>query len=394
MASNKNGELVIMAVGDVFVNRSDPPSVFARVASVLRQGDVVVGNYEGLNCDRGSPIVGKIEAGSQHLRSAPDNIRALECAGFNAVSLANNHNMDYGEEGLLQGIALLDKLNIAHAGGGTNLEAAHRPAIVERNEVKVALLSYTSIFIPGFSAQENKAGLSTIRVNTSYQPPDNWYYQPGYPPLMTTTPDPLDLERMINDVRQAKQQADIVLVAFHWGVSWGFGKVVGYQKELGRAAIDAGADLILGAHPHSLQPMEIYKGKLICYCMGNFVMDGMSNAHFGADTIILKCLVKDKKIGKISFIPARISDQWQPYTLAADESTEVMKKMESVSEDFGTTFSMADGEVVVGGPKPGTPEGRRGLSIEPHRGLPVLVDALLPLPYIVKKLRAGFFKKA
>lgn len=392
MASDMNGELVIMAVGDVFVNRPDPPSVFARVASVLRQGDVVVGNYEGLNCDRGSPIVGKIEAGSLHLRSAPDNIRALESAGFNAVSLANNHNMDYGEEGLLQSIALLDKMHIAHAGGGHNLEEAHRPAIVERNGTRVALLSYTSVYIPGFSAQESTGGLATIRVTTSYQPPDNWYYQPGFPPLMTTTPDPLDLQRMSNDVRRAREQADIVLVAFHWGVSWGFGKVVGYQKELGRAAIDSGADLIMGAHPHSLQPMELYKGKLICYCMGNFVMDGMSNAHFGADTIILKCQVKNKKISRISFIPARISDQWQPYTLDAQESTQVMKKMESISADFGTMFSMSEGEVVIAGPRPGTPEGRRGLSIEPHRGLPVLVDALLLPPGIAKKLKAGFFK--
>ena len=391
MASKAGGELVIMAVGDVYVARPDPPTIFARVASVLRQGDIVVGNLEGLNCDRGTPIDGKIEVGSRHLRSAPDNMQALESAGFNAMVLANNHNMDFGPEGLLQTIELLDEMKIAHAGGGRNLAEAHRPTIIERHGTKVAVLSYTSVYIAGFSAEENRAGLATIKVNTSYQAPENSQYQPGFPPLISTIPDPMDEDRMVSDVRQAKQLADIVLVAFHWGVSWGYGKVVGYQKELGRAAIDAGADLILGAHPHALQGMEIYKGKLICYCLGNFVMDGFTSSHFASDTMILKCRVEGKQIRKYSFIPARISDEWQPYILDREHGAEVMTKMESMSADFGTVFAMEDGEVVVSGPRPGTPEARRGLSIEPHRGLPVLVDALLPLPYILKKLKAGVY---
>src|SRR5947208_3292131 len=116
-----NGDLMIMAVGDVHVDRADPPSVFAHVAPVLRQGDIVVGNLEGPLRDRGAPIIGKIEVGSRHLGSAPDNVRALESAGFNAVVLANNHNMDYGAEGLMQTIEVLESKNIAHAGAGRNL---------------------------------------------------------------------------------------------------------------------------------------------------------------------------------------------------------------------------------------------------------------------------------
>ena len=393
MASDKKDELLIMAVGDVFVNRADPPSVFANVAPVLRQGDIVVGTLEGVVCDTGRPIDGKIEVGSVHLRCAPDNLRALESAGFNAMILANNHNMDFGAEGLVQCLDLLDKKNIAHAGGGRNYEDAHKPAIVERNGVKVAILSYTSIYIAGYAAEKDKPGLATIKVHTSYQAPENLDYQPGYPPIMVTIPATVDQDRMIRDVQNAKKVADLVLVAFHWGVSWGFNRVVGYQKELGRAAIDAGADLILGSHPHALHAMEMYKDKLICYCMGNFVMDGMSNAHFGADTMILKCRVKDKKISKYSFVPVRISEKWQPYPLDGNDGKNVMKKMESMSVEFGTTFSMVDGEIIIGGPKPGTPQARRGLSIEPHRGLPVLYDALLPLPYIMAKIKAGEFEQ-
>lgn len=383
MTSKATGELLIMAVGDVLVNRPDPPSVFAHVASVLRQGDIVVGTLEGPVCDRGTPIVGKIEVGSRHLRSAPHNIQALESAGFNAMVLANNHGMDYGPQGLLQSIELLDKLNIAHAGGGRNLEEAHRPAIVERNGVRVAILSYTSLYLPyGEAAEENKPGLATVKIHTSYQAPDNVLYTPGFPPLITTTPDPVEMERMVADVRQAKQQADIVLVAFHWGISLNYNRMVGYQKELGRAAIDAGADLILGGHPHVLQGMEMYKGRLICYCLGNFVMDGLKLPHFGSDSMILKCHVRGKQIKKCSFIPLRISDEWQPFILDREKGMEIMKHVESMSTDFGTIFTMGDGEVLISGPKPGTPEARRGLSVEPHRGLPVLVDTLLHPPYI------------
>ncbi len=374
----KPGELVIMAVGDVYVNRPDPPSIFARVASVLREGDITLGTLEGAYSDQGEPILGKIEVGSGYLKSTPENARALPAAGFNAMVLANNHEMDYGSAGLLQTMEILDGMNIAHAGGGRNFEEAHKPAIVERNGTRVAILSYTSVYpLAGYAAGADKAGVATVKVHTSYQAPENILYQPGFPPLIITIPDPDEEEQMMADVRRAKDAADIVLVAFHWGVSWGFGRVVGYQRELGRAAIDAGADLILGAHPHQLLGMEMYKGKLICYALGNFVMDGYNPPHFGRDTIILKCYVRNKQIQKFSFIPAYISDEWQPYIVDREKGLELMKKLEAMSEEFGTTFTPEGDEVVIGGPKPGTPEA--------HRGLSVVADAILPLPYVKKK---------
>jgi hypothetical protein len=139
-----------------------------------------------------------------------------------------------------------------------------------------------------------------------------------------------------------------------------------------------------------MQGMELYKGKLLCYCMGNFVMDGMKRAHFGSDSLLLKCYVHSKEIKKYSFIPMYVSDQWQPTLHEPEKALAVMKKMESLSKDFGTLFTQENGEVVVSGLKAGTPLAQRGFSVEPHRGLPVLVDAPLPLPYIIKKL-PGFY---
>lgn len=377
----KKGDIVIMAVGDIFVNRPDPPSIFEKVAPVLRQGDVVVGNLEAAICDRGAPVLGKVEFGSQYLRATPEQAVALKSAGFNLMSLANNHIMDYGPRGLFQTMSILEKNGISHAGGGRNLEDAHRPALLERNGVKVAFLSYTSIYPPaGHAADEDNAGLAIIRIHTSYESPENILYQPGYAPVVWTIPNADHQARMESDIRAARKNADIVMVALHGGISWGYGRPAGYQKELSRAAVDAGADLVMCAHPHALMAMEMYQSRLICYCMGNFVMDGVKQKHFGSDTMILKCRVKGRRIQGYSFVPARISDAWQPYVADGAEALAIQKKLEALSQEYGTTFDMRDGEVHIGGPRPGTPAARRGLSIEPHRGLPVLADSTMPIP--------------
>jgi poly-gamma-glutamate synthesis protein (capsule biosynthesis protein) len=389
--AKQQGELTIMAVGDVIVNRPDPPTVFANVADTLRQGDVVVGNLEASLCDRGSPMIGKAELGASLLRYAPHNVAGLVSGGFNVMGLANNHMMDYGPEGLMQTLDTLDAAGLAHAGGGRNVNEAHAPAILERNGTRVALLSYSSVYPPsGYAAGDNRAGIATLKVHTSYQAPDNILYQPGYPALITTNPDASEMQRMLADIDDAKKRADIVMVAFHWGVSWGYGRVVGYQKELGRAAIDAGADLILGSHPHALQGMELYKGKLICYCLGNFVMDGKKSKHFGSDSMILKCYVRDRKLVRHTMIPVFVSSQWQPTLHGPGKRAEIMQRMAEMSKEFGTIVGEDGGEIVVSGPAPGTPPAQRGFAIEPHRGLPVLVDAPLQLPYIIKKL-PGFY---
>ena len=164
------------------------------------------------------------------------------------------------------------------------------------------------------------------------------------------------------------------------GVSLGYGRVIGYQKELGRAAIDAGADLVMGHHPHCLLGMEIYKGKLICYSLGNFVFDGIRAAHFGQETLIVKAYVRDKQIERLTFIAADVNDNFQPQVVDPQKRIEMM---ETVSEEFGTTFTREGDEVVISGPKPGNPP--------PERGMSILSDSMLPLPY--KKKRWQFVTK-
>lgn len=379
--ARERDELVIMAVGDVFVNRKKPRSIFAKVAPLLRQGDVVMANLEGAICGSGEPVPGKVEFGSQYIRSAPDQVEAYRSAGFNLMALSNNHIMDYGWEGLSQTMQILEANGIAHAGGGSNLAQAHRPAIVERNGTRVALLSYTAICPPvGHAAREDAPGIATIKVHTAFEAPDNILYQPGYAPIVWTIPDHEYQARMEADIRAARRRADVVLMALHGGISWGYGKPAGYLKELSRAAVDAGADLVMCAHPHAIMAMEMYRSKLICYCMGNFVMDGVMQAHFGSDSIVLKCRVKRGRIAGYSLIPVGISPEWQPRIHARKDALRVMAKLDELSREYGTTFAWENGEVVIGGPRPGTPPARRGLATETHRGLPVLADSSMPIP--------------
>ncbi|MBI2862922.1 MAG: CapA family protein, partial [Chloroflexi bacterium] len=212
-------EITLAIVGDVNFDREDPASLLAHCASHLREADIAFGNLEGVYSDRGTPITGKIEVGSAHLRCHPRNFQGFIDGGFDAVALANNHSMDFGGEALLQTVGMLDKAGIAHCGGGRNLAEAHAPCFLERKGTRFAFLSYTSVFIPGFSAGKDSPGCATVRVMTSYEPPANLVYQPGFPPIIHTYGDPVDVEMMVEDVRAAKAHADIVIVAWHWGIS-------------------------------------------------------------------------------------------------------------------------------------------------------------------------------
>ena len=156
---------------------------------------------------------------------------------------------------------------------GINLEEARRPALVERAGVRLGFLSYTSVFWPvGHAAGRDAPGVATIKATTAYQPGPRALEMPGAPPVIVTTPDPSELEAMEMDVKNLRNRVDIVVVSCHWGVS-GSNQVLDYQHAIGRAAISAGADIVIGHHPHVVQGIELWQGRPIFYSLGNFVFD-------------------------------------------------------------------------------------------------------------------------
>jgi len=336
----KNG-LSLVIVGDICVNREDPPSMFASVRRILRNASITFGNQEVPLTAKGTPIPGKT-----CLRAAPKNIEALTSSGFAAVGLANNHMMDFGPVGLTETLKALDKAGIEHAGGGSNIEDAHRPAIVERDGTKVAFLSFSSVFLPdSFPARRDRPGIASVRQHTSYQPPARVFESPGMPAIVLTTPDKEDFRRMQEDVQKARTLADIVVVSWHWGVSGGYGKRVNYQQEMGRAAIDAGADIVVGHHPHSLQGVEVYKGKPIFYSLGNFGMELepgiIGPGIFGSESMIVRCGITDNKVADVSFLTVTLNETSEPLLVGTEDSLRILDIVQKHSAEFGTKFKMS-----------------------------------------------------
>jgi len=205
------------------------------------------------------------------LHADPRNVQALADAGLQVISMAGNHCMDYGAEGLLDMIANLRAAGLKPIGGGENLAAARAPVTLESKGTRVAFLTYTTILPFGTWATETRAGCAPLRVCTHYEPYEP--HQPGCPARIRTFAEPADLDAIKSDIAKARQSADYVMVSLHWGLHFTPHKLAEYERVVAHELIDAGADGIIGTHPHHLKGMELYRGKPVAYSLGNFCFD-------------------------------------------------------------------------------------------------------------------------
>ena len=194
--------VVVLGCGDIGPIHEPIAPYSTLVRSTLATGDIRFGQCERLYSDRGALQV----TGLRHSRLKPHMISVFSDCGFNVVSVAGNHAMDWGEEALLDTIASLQERGIKTVGAGRNLEEARRPAIVERNGVRVAFLAYCSVVNEGYAARRDRAGIAPLRVHTYYQPME---YQPGMPPKVVTLLHEEDLAAMVHDIAEAKKTADV-----------------------------------------------------------------------------------------------------------------------------------------------------------------------------------------
>lgn len=331
-------ELQLYAVGDVAPSRSDPDSLFTRVADELRRGDIVFCQLEINLTERGT----RLPQARHTDRTSPKAAAALARAGFNVVSFAGNHCMDWGRDGFFDTIEALSGAGLAVPGVGANIAEARRPVILERKGTRVAFLAYSSILPMGYWAEENRPGCAPMRAHTVYEQVE--HDQPGTPARVHTFAHQEDLAALQQDVRRAKTQADVVVLSLHWGIHFVPAVIADYQREVGHAAIDAGADLILGHHAHILKGIETYRGKVILHSLCNFAVDlHMDAAHaaskgfreiqklhphwepdfessynFPADsrrTVIVKCTIERGAIRRVALLPTWVDRQSQPEIL-------------------------------------------------------------------------------
>jgi poly-gamma-glutamate capsule biosynthesis protein CapA/YwtB (metallophosphatase superfamily) len=261
----------LILVGDVnLMNLDDPTVPFRRVGDVFADADAIFGNLE---CLLYHPPEGHSVEQEGFFADPAIAGEALRLGGFCAVGLANNVN--YGGTAILGSIAQLDRLGLAHTGGGADVAAARAPAIVERGGLRFGFVQRSSVYWPtNHEAGEKSIGIAALRAHTAYQvpahktrreiPPMN---RPGIPPIIITWPDRAYLAAFTEDIAALRRQADIVVASCHWGLGE---EVLDYMTEIAHAAIDAGADIVIGHGPHYSLPVEVYKGKPIYYGLGSF----------------------------------------------------------------------------------------------------------------------------
>ena len=313
----------IVAVGDIMLDGTARPVLsqngfdypFVRVKPLLAGAAVVFGNLEGPLTDRGNPEQDKTYV----FRTPPAPAsRALHNAGFNVVSLANNHTLDFGAEGLAQTMEALDAAGIAHAGAGANLSEARRPVLIEAAGKRIAILAYSVTLPEHFYAEADKAGTAFAHE-----------------------------AHVRADVTAARRQADIVLVSFHWGQE---GKTVlrDYQTQLGHAAIDAGAAAVVGHHPHILQGIERYRDGVILYSLGNFTFGSYSkDAQVSA---VAELEFDGNRVRTLRLTPINVNNfevEFQPVPLQGEAADRVVATLTELSALRHTTIDNESGRAVL-----------------------------------------------
>lgn len=257
----------ILGVGDVFPDVPDARRAFRPLEPLFHAADIVFGNCEGVYSDRPAR-----SPSHKHFMGAPRERGAmLGEVGFDVMTCANNHMVDGGYVGLEDTLELLREQGIAVTGAGVDIAEATRPAIVERNGLRIAFLGFCTVYPVGYEARPARPGLAPLRVRTFYADPDPNFWEPGIAPLITTAAVPEDLERYRSVIASTQADVDFVVVACHWGYSSWVEELQDYELELARDAIEHGADAVMCHHHHSLRGIELHLGKPIFYGLGALV---------------------------------------------------------------------------------------------------------------------------
>jgi poly-gamma-glutamate synthesis protein (capsule biosynthesis protein) len=363
--------VLMIVTGDIHPNREKPETLFQAVKPLLDEGDLRVAQLECTISDKGTC---RTDVRNPTHQVPPHNIKALTAAGYNVITFAGNNNLDYGLEGFYDTIDRLKAANIQVVGAGRNLAEARRPVVVERKGIRIAFIDACSILRDGYEARENRAGIAPLTVKTFYEPLENIYEQPGTPARTVTIPDADELEIVLKSIRDAKQHADIVVACFHWGIHFTHDLAM-YQAEVGYAAIDAGADLVLGSHPHCLQAIDVYKGKFIVYSLGNFAFEmpekaaqkgvGEYLSFYGIPLDpdvpthphpshcrragVLRVTLSKRGVERLAFVPTLFTTKGIPEHCPAGSEgfREIVTLMQELCAPLGTALTVKGDEVLI-----------------------------------------------
>ena len=305
---DKDG-ITMSFVGDIqmsgkvaeLINKNGDEYPFHYVKSMFEQDDLTVANLE-------TPITtGGIPAEDKQFvfKSAPSSAGALGKAGIDMVTLANNHVLDHGVPGLMDTIKHLDAAGIQHFGAGKDEEDAFKISYVERKGKRIALLGFSRVL-----------------------PKASWFAKGKNPGVAESYNSAKAREK----IAEARKEADFVIVTVHWGAERA-DKPNAVQKQLAREYVDAGADLIVGSHPHVLQGFEQYKGKWIAYSLGNFVFT-RSSTPMTWETAVLQVTLNHDGSCALQMFPYH-ANLGQAVPMDKTTGSKLLKRISTLSHPFG-----------------------------------------------------------
>jgi poly-gamma-glutamate synthesis protein (capsule biosynthesis protein) len=327
----------VILTGDVnLMNVTNPAVPFRQIALHLRGADMVFSNLE---CCLNLPL--RRSSDNEGFFADPQIAgEALRMSGIHAVGIANNVN--YGAANIAASISRLDEIGILHTGAGDNLAVARAPVIIERNGTRIGVVQRSSVYWPtDHEAREDSPGITVIRGHTAYQvpigrvvpgyPPPN---RPGTPPLIVTWADREYLKAFAEDIEALRRQVDIVVASCHWGLKR---EPLQYMTEIAHAAIDAGADIVMGHGPHYPLPIEIYKEHPIFYGLCNLVFGTghLGHEHSGWVGLLVELGCEKGKISDCSFRLVRSNEAGETYLCRLFDEQETIVDLTARSAKLG-----------------------------------------------------------
>lgn len=330
----------IYVTGDInLLNIHKPTQPFRHLKSVLQPADVIFSNLECCFYDTEREAALKGREGFY----VPTHLaKALVDASITTVGLANNVN--FGAKAILSSCKTLDKMGIQYAGAGPNKTSAYGPIIVEHHGIKIGFLQRSSIYWPtDHAALEHTPGIATLAAHTAYQP--TLPHKPGSPPIVYTWADQDELAKFTEEIRALKKRVDLIISSHHWGLKE---EVLQYQIEIAHAAVDAGADVVMGHGAHMPLAVEMYKERPIFYGLAHlFFLMGHGGKRQTGDGLIGKILVKGKQIHEVRFSMVNTTADDQAIPLTEVELRGKLTKFQARYRSFGTRLFQEGEDVIV-----------------------------------------------
>jgi poly-gamma-glutamate synthesis protein (capsule biosynthesis protein) len=353
----------VVVTGDVMPTREPGGAALAWLAAA----DLAFVNLETALCSGGRPADKLV-----NVRASPALATSLRAAGVDVATVANNHALDFGVEGLREMLAAVAAAGVRAVGAGESTDEAFRPAVVEVDGTRVACLGMSSSLPPGFAAGPTWPGVAPVRATYSFLlDGPSLEEQPGCAPYVVTALVEADAQRAEAAVRAARAAADVVIVAIHWGIPAGWvaqfqGPLADYQRPLGRRLVEAGADLVVGHHPHTLHGVERYDRAVVCYSVGNFLFHPLGGggelviarpsaprydltsitAGAAREGAVVVARVEGGRLREARLRPLVLDDGGEPRP-AGGRAEAILERVRAQSRPLGTELALAGGELLL-----------------------------------------------